>query len=83
LSGKAGRAGKISAGSLAVTVVGAVITDLSRPNSLIRKLATVGRDKLVGWRKTGPAIDISKAVEVEIIDEGGPIQGSAKKQEDN
>lgn len=59
------RGGKIAAGSLAATIIGAVIKDLVRPNSLIRGLAAAGREKLLS-RKTSPAIDITKKVQVEV-----------------
>jgi hypothetical protein len=62
------RGGKVAAGSVAATVVGAVIKDLSRPNSLIRGLVAAGRRRLLAWRTVKPDIDISNAVEVEVED---------------
>lgn len=80
-----GRGGRIAAGSLAATIIGAVIKDLSRPNSLIRGLVSVGREKLLTRRKSAPAVDISRKVHVEVIpkqnskDGGGEIKTSEKE----
>ena len=68
-SGKGGRGGKIASGSLAATVVGAVVRDLSRPNSLIRGLVSTAREKLLARRESRTAIDIGDAVDVEIADD--------------
>jgi hypothetical protein len=68
-TGKGGRGGKIAAGSLAATVVGAVVRDLSRPNSLIKGLVSTARQKLLARRESRTAIDIGDAVEVEIADD--------------
>jgi hypothetical protein len=59
-----GRGGKIAAGSIATAVVGAVVKDLTRPNSFIRGLIATGREKLLAWRQTRPSIDISDKVQV-------------------
>lgn len=67
--GKWGRSGKIAAGSVAATVVGAVVRDLSRPNSLIRGLVSVVRQKLLARRESRAAIDLGDAVEVKIADD--------------
>jgi hypothetical protein len=68
-NGKGGRGGKIAAGSLAATVVGAIVRDLSRPNSLIRGLVATARTKLLAWRQPPETIDISDTVEVKITDD--------------
>ena len=60
---------KVAAGSIAATVVGAVIKDLSRPNSIIRGLVAMGRDKLLARCEAKPALDVTKAVEVEFTEE--------------
>ncbi len=77
---KSGRGGKIAAGSLAATVIGAVIRDLSRPNSLIRGLVAFGREKLLDRRLTRNTVDVGDAVEVEIVDPEPPT-GESKKRE--
>jgi hypothetical protein len=66
---KWGKGSKVAAGSLAATVVGAVVRDLSRPNSLILGLISTARHKLLARRETRAALDIGEAVEVEIADD--------------
>jgi hypothetical protein len=56
--------------------VGAVVRDLSRPNSLIRGLVSAARKRLLARREPRPAIDISEAVEVEITDDGASGRNS-------
>lgn len=77
---KGGRGGKVAAGSIAATVVGAVIKDLSRPNGIIRGLVAMGRDKLLARREAKPAIDVSKAVEVEFTEERASVEDATRDQ---
>lgn len=76
---KMGRSGKIVTGSLAATVVGAVVKDLSRPNSLILGLVSAAKKKLLAYREPKPALDISGAVEVEIVDDSSSSRTSNDK----
>jgi len=67
--GKWGKGGKIAAGSLAATVVGAVVRDLSKPNSLILGLIATARQKLLARHESRAALEIGEAVEVKIVDD--------------
>jgi hypothetical protein len=74
------RGGKIATGSLAATIVGAVIKDLSRPNSLIRGLITAGRTRLLALRSPSHAVDISEKVQVKVA-EGGDAASESLENE--
>lgn len=68
-SSKWGKGGKVAAGSLAATLIGAVVRDLSRPNSLILGLISTARQKLLARWESRAAIDLGEAVEVKIVDD--------------
>lgn len=65
---KWGRGGKIAAGSLAATVVGAVIRDLRKSDSVILGLVGAVRQKLLARRDSKATLDLGDAVEVDITD---------------
>lgn len=63
-----GRGGQIAVGSLAATVVGAVIRDLHKPDSVILGLVGAVRQKLLARREAKAALDLGDAVEVDITE---------------
>ncbi|MCB2229792.1 hypothetical protein KQH82_03680 [bacterium] len=65
---KWGRGGQIAVGSLAATVVGAVIRDVRKPDSVILGLAGAVRQKLLARREAKAALDLGDAVEVDITE---------------
>ncbi|GEM_PF-2301712 len=66
---KWGRGGKLAISSLAVTAFGAVVKDLSRPDSLIRGLIALGSQKIRRLLLPAPVANIGDIIEAEVIEE--------------
>ena len=67
--GQGSKGGKLAVGSVVATLVGAVVQDLRKPDSLIRGLISTAREKFLIHRDSRKKIDIGDKVKVEFIDE--------------
>lgn len=76
------RGGRIAAGSIAAMIAGAVIKDLNRSDSLIRKLVAYGRKRLTERREPANTINITDSVDVEVVNLDGPDSDESNHHDD-